>query len=524
MNISVCNLDLFVSSVAGKSHRNLTMGHGHSKEEEQNILQHFDAKEAAYLRKVYDGMVDGHTKAFRAAQFKVMFPHVPDEVASRFPLIFANLEYLSGAASVSAKLTEPRASGTALRFVDVLKFTSFVTDDSYYATARAIHILWNISNARSLESWARKLIKIEMTLYKGSFDELKLPEQLSDAFIHRILSGKDSDPLPSSAHGAAAQFLLQHTEKTIDYKTLDLKDVSKFVEWVGSNNYIRRIIENFFIRIFAPPKAELNTTAATNSSPTTTDQMPQKTQMDKKLAKQKARKFLLKPPLFLTKAVPDFMTVEDVWFLHFHLHSDFCTKWFLAYDSLRDGHAFNPFIDRITMIGSTLIIVKDKDNHYFGCFAEKEWDVRPEWYGTSNNFLFQLRPSFSFYPASSFNTNYQYFEYGTHTLPNGLGMGGQFDYFGFFLSADFIHGHSKANPVSSTFQNPTLSGQEEFLIDKVYAIRVKEISKQTLDRERALRASGKRAQKQEVLEFLDMAGIKTYSKQVGALEEREDSD
>ena len=44
-------------------------------------------------------------------------------------------------------------------------------------------------------------------------------------------------------------------------------------------------------------------------------------------------------------------------------------------------------------------------------------------------------------------------------------MGGQLDYFGLWLSADFGKGHSKAKPKCTTYASPRLSAQEEFEVD-----------------------------------------------------------
>ena len=44
-------------------------------------------------------------------------------------------------------------------------------------------------------------------------------------------------------------------------------------------------------------------------------------------------------------------------------------------------------------------------------------------------------------------------------------MGGQLEYFGLWLSADFGIGHSKAKPKCSTYGSPMLSSSEEFEID-----------------------------------------------------------
>lgn len=43
-------------------------------------------------------------------------------------------------------------------------------------------------------------------------------------------------------------------------------------------------------------------------------------------------------------------------------------------------------------------------------------------------------------------------------------MGGQMEYFGLWLSADFGKGHSKAKPTCTTYSSPQLSAKEEFEI------------------------------------------------------------
>lgn len=46
-------------------------------------------------------------------------------------------------------------------------------------------------------------------------------------------------------------------------------------------------------------------------------------------------------------------------------------------------------------------------------------------------------------------------------------MGGQLNYFGLFLDASFEIGHSKASPLSTTFNSPQLSHDEDFRIKYV---------------------------------------------------------
>ena len=47
------------------------------------------------------------------------------------------------------------------------------------------------------------------------------------------------------------------------------------------------------------------------------------------------------------------------------------------------------------------------------------------------------------------------------------GMGGQHEYFGLWLSAEFGKGHSKAKPTCTTYKSPQLSCTEEFNVDAV---------------------------------------------------------
>lgn len=47
----------------------------------------------------------------------------------------------------------------------------------------------------------------------------------------------------------------------------------------------------------------------------------------------------------------------------------------------------------------------------------------------------------------------RYCNQGMKTLPNGLGMGGQLDYFAIFLNKDLLTGHCKGEP-STTYRNP----------------------------------------------------------------------
>ena len=102
--------------------------------------------------------------------------------------------------------------------------------------------------------------------------------------------------------------------------------------------------------------------------------------------------------------------------------------------------------------------------------------------GDSNCFLFTLSPDIGVFSPTGYNSNFMYLQQNAQTLPNGLvgavlnchysflccivqGMGGQMEYFGLWLSADYGTGHSKAKPKCSTYGSPMLSSSEDFQVD-----------------------------------------------------------
>jgi hypothetical protein len=115
-------------------------------------------------------------------------------------------------------------------------------------------------------------------------------------------------------------------------------------------------------------------------------------------------------------------------------------------------------------------------------------------------------------------------EVGTQTLPNGLGMGGQLDYFGMFIASDFQRGHSRANPLSTTYQNPPLASGEEFELDCVEVIRVRESQLDEEDLATVGRSKNPSMNRGQVQDFLEMAGITMHAKDAGVERAQDDDD
>ncbi|KAF9574071.1 hypothetical protein EC968_007463 [Mortierella alpina] len=183
----------------------------------------------------------------------------------------------------------------------------------------------------------------------------------------------------------------------------------------------------------------------------------------------------------------------------------------LLFSSRTSGASFSTLLQKITYQGPTLVVMKDEDGYIFGAYADQDWEQGPKFYGTDRSFLFTIRPKFRIYRPSKLNSNYQYLDSGTKTLPNGMGFGGQLRYFGLWLASDFQTGQSAAEPLCSTFQSPRLSKQQNFKLDEME------------DRDEEPKHSAMDAHPDAVA-LLEMANRKMYSKDVRAPENVYDSD
>ena len=168
------------------------------------------------------------------------------------------------------------------------------------------------------------------------------------------------------------------------------------------------------------------------------------------------------------------------------------------------GKSFTLLLQMLNTCNESLIIIKDSKGKIFGFYTFDAFDSQPKFYGSSSNFLFTQEP-LRLYNTTGYNCNYLYFNHGQKTMINGIGLGGQLDYFGLYISEDFT-GHSRAEPKSTTYGNPPLSGSQEFDIDiiEIYQMAVKEAKQEkssVLDDYAAMN-------------FLEVSGRKMYSKDV----------
>ncbi|XP_048828320.1 MTOR-associated protein MEAK7 isoform X2 [Brienomyrus brachyistius] len=139
--------------------------------------------------------------------------------------------------------------------------------------------------------------------------------------------------------------------------------------------------------------------------------------------------------------------------------------WRLLFSSRLHGESFTRLLRGCTGQGPSLLLIRDTDGYTFGGFASQSWDTRPQFQGDSCCFLFSVSPSLRVYTCTGYNQHYMYLNHSQQTMPNGLGMGGQHDYFGLWLDSDYGKGHSRARPRCTTYGSPQLSGQENFTLD-----------------------------------------------------------
>ncbi|KAK7481687.1 hypothetical protein BaRGS_00027060 [Batillaria attramentaria] len=159
------------------------------------------------------------------------------------------------------------------------------------------------------------------------------------------------------------------------------------------------------------------------------------------------------------------LDLPSVLFLNASLPAALQGEWRLLFSNSLHGDSFSQLIKMIDGRGPTLLVLRDQQGHMFGGFASEPWSINSKFYGDDRCFLFRTHPNYGLYMATGYNTNFMYLNLNMQTLPNGLGMGGQFDYFGFWIDHTFNSGHSKAGPRCTTYGSPQLSETPEFKVD-----------------------------------------------------------
>eukprot|EP01006_Ploeotia_vitrea_P008214 TRINITY_DN19367_c0_g1_i1.p1 TRINITY_DN19367_c0_g1~~TRINITY_DN19367_c0_g1_i1.p1 ORF type:complete len:286 (-),score=56.17 TRINITY_DN19367_c0_g1_i1:647-1504(-) len=256
------------------------------------------------------------------------------------------------------------------------------------------------------------------------------------------------------------------------------------------------------------------------------------------------------PPAFVPPKMigeSSLLTPESIEMLCKQLMWEHKQTWKLLFDSGKDGKSFTRFGDKSCMRGPTIVVIKDADGHIFGGFADDSWksmkvrasehkreaaaatyaaahhqeyekkEIKKQdryFFGTNRSFVFNLHPQNKLYTPSGYNSNFLYYnEQPEIPKLRGFGMGGQVEYFGWFVDGGLDHGHSWARSLCYTFDSPCLAGAEKFDVDTVECWQV---DKTVIEEEAEMGEGDKKANLRDNAEFaadkviLEMHGTEFY--------------
>ncbi|KAG2184375.1 hypothetical protein INT43_000284 [Umbelopsis isabellina] len=257
---------------------------------------------------------------------------------------------------------------------------------------------------------------------------------------------------------------------------------------------------------------------------------PESTNADKDRAQHHLAPIMARRMLPQTQSYSHLLTPFDYFTLTVHMPADCLASTStskssphqLIFSSKIDGSSWQNFVNNITNQGALILAIKTTDGDVIGGFIDSALQLETRWTGNTSNFLYRLDPMGLWDASAGNNDHYQYLCWGKKSLPNGFGMGGQFDYCGLWLDADFSHGHSKAGPLCSTYSSPRLTSKEEFTIDMVEAWLVRPLPVDPNNPDP--RSQGSVLNNAEGMAFLEMAGRKLYSKDLPQADKDQEND
>ncbi|XP_075225038.1 MTOR-associated protein MEAK7 [Lycorma delicatula] len=149
--------------------------------------------------------------------------------------------------------------------------------------------------------------------------------------------------------------------------------------------------------------------------------------------------------------------------LNFLLPQDYQREWRFLFSTTTHGESFSMLLGKIIDKGPTIIVIVDDHHHMFGGFASQSWTLSPKFQGDVKCFLFTLLPEVKVFHPTGYNEHFMYLNYHQQSMPNGLGMGGQFNYWGLWLDGEF--GGGQCSDVCTTYNKYTmLSENKKFLV------------------------------------------------------------
>ncbi|XP_054743551.1 MTOR-associated protein MEAK7 [Anastrepha obliqua] len=136
------------------------------------------------------------------------------------------------------------------------------------------------------------------------------------------------------------------------------------------------------------------------------------------------------------------LDIPHVIFVNSNLPNEHRNKWRFLFSSKIMGESFSTMLGKIVGRGPTLLVIEDEDRYVFAGFCPESWSMKSHFFGNESSMLYTLSPAMRCFNATGYNDHYQYLNLNQQTMPNGLGMGGQFNYWGLWIDSDYGSGQS----------------------------------------------------------------------------------
>ncbi|XP_061399374.1 MTOR-associated protein MEAK7 [Musca vetustissima] len=207
------------------------------------------------------------------------------------------------------------------------------------------------------------------------------------------------------------------------------------------------------------------------------------------------------------------LDIPHVIFVNSNVPVDLQHKWRFLFSSKIMGESFSTMLGKLLKKGPTLLVVEDEDHYIFAGYAPHSWAMGPNFIGDDSAMLFTLSPAMRCFNTTGYNDHYQYLNLGQQTMPNGLGMGGQFGYWGLWLDCEYGIGQSSESCTTFKEYNQ-LSKRKDFRIRNLEVWGIGDEPKQGDDSDEEGEGTNKRSILDKNLEdrvMLELSGRNMHS-------------
>ncbi|XP_036226276.2 MTOR-associated protein MEAK7 isoform X2 [Bactrocera oleae] len=136
------------------------------------------------------------------------------------------------------------------------------------------------------------------------------------------------------------------------------------------------------------------------------------------------------------------LDIPHVIFINSNLPNEYRNKWRFLFSSKIMGESFSTMLGKILNRGPTLLVIEDEDRYLFAGYSPESWALKSHFFGNESSLLYTLSPAMRCFNSTGYNNHYQYLNLNQQTMPNGLGIGGQFHFWGLWIDSDYGIGQS----------------------------------------------------------------------------------